>query len=63
VVRTADSSVTGDDLIHFARSRLAGYKCPAAVDFVDALPRNATGKVLRRELREPYWNGHARRIN
>jgi acyl-CoA synthetase (AMP-forming)/AMP-acid ligase II len=63
VVRTADSSVTGGDLIHFARSRLAGYKCPTAVDFVDALPRNATGKVLRRELREPYWNGHARRIN
>ena len=63
VVRTSGSSLTADDLIAFARGRLAGYKCPTACDFVDELPRNATGKVLRRELREPYWAGHERRIN
>lgn len=45
------------------RGRLAGYRCPKACDFVDELPRNATGKVLRRELREPYWAGRERRIN
>jgi long-chain acyl-CoA synthetase len=33
------------------------------VDFVDALPRNASGKVLKREVREPYWEGHGRRVN
>jgi acyl-coenzyme A synthetase/AMP-(fatty) acid ligase len=55
--------VTGDELIQFTRGRLASYKCPPAVDFVDALPRNATGKILHRVLREPYWSGHERRIN
>ena len=54
---------SSDELIRFTRDRLAGYKCPTAVDFVEALPRNATGKVLRRELREPYWAGRERRIN
>ena len=63
VVRTADATVNADELIRFTRERLASYKCPTAVDFVDALPRNATGKVLRRELREPYWAGRERRIN
>ncbi|TML05438.1 MAG: long-chain fatty acid--CoA ligase [Actinobacteria bacterium] len=43
-----------DDLITFARERLAGYKLPRSVDFVDDLPRTPTGKVLKRELRERY---------
>lgn len=51
------------ELIRFARDRLAGFKCPTSVDFVDVLPRNTTGKVLRRELREPYWAGRERRID
>jgi long-chain acyl-CoA synthetase len=63
VVRAAGSYLTDEELIRFARSRLAAYKCPSGVDFVDALPRNATGKVLRRELREPYWTGRDRRVN
>jgi acyl-CoA synthetase (AMP-forming)/AMP-acid ligase II len=63
VVRVDNSTVTGDELIQFTRGRLASYKCPPAVDFVDALPRNATGKILHRVLREPYWSGHERRIN
>ena len=41
---------------------IASYKLPATVDFIDALPRNASGKVLRRRLREPYWAGRDRRI-
>ena len=44
-------------------SGIAGYKAPKSVDFIDVLPRNATGKVLRRELREPYWEGVERRIH
>jgi acyl-CoA synthetase (AMP-forming)/AMP-acid ligase II len=63
VVRTAGSTVTAGDLIRFARDRLAHYKCPTSIDFIDSLPRNATGKVLRRELREPHWAGRQRRIN
>jgi len=47
----------------FCRTRIAGYKVPKSVDFVDAIPRNASGKVLRRELREPYWAGKTRRVN
>jgi len=50
-------------IIDFARERLAHYKCPTSVDFIDVLPRNPSGKVLKRELREPYWEGQARRVN
>ena len=44
-----------DDLIAFCRGRLAGFERPRSVNFSDALPRNASGKVLKRVLREPYW--------
>jgi acyl-CoA synthetase (AMP-forming)/AMP-acid ligase II len=50
------------DIIAWARQRIAGYKAPKSVDFIDALPRNASGKVLRRELRKPYWEGHGRNV-
>jgi long-chain acyl-CoA synthetase len=50
------------NIIAFARDRLAHYKCPTSVSFTDVLPRNATGKVLKRELREPYWRGQGRHI-
>jgi long-chain acyl-CoA synthetase len=59
----AGAALTADELIDFARTRIARYKTPRSVDFVDALPRNPTGKVLKRELREPYWQGVDRRIN
>jgi acyl-CoA synthetase (AMP-forming)/AMP-acid ligase II len=51
------------DIIAWARARIANFKTPKSVDFVDAIPRNITGKVLRRELREPYWKGRDRRVN
>jgi acyl-CoA synthetase (AMP-forming)/AMP-acid ligase II len=50
------------EVIEFCRGRLAHYQCPASVDFVDAMPRNATGKVLKRALREPFWTGRDRTI-
>ena len=50
------------EVIEFCRERLAGYKCPRTVDFVDALPRNASGKILKNQLREPYWKDRARRV-
>jgi long-chain acyl-CoA synthetase len=49
-------------VIAWARKRIGGFKVPKSVDFVDALPRNATGKVLRRMLRERYWSGLERRV-
>lgn len=51
-----------DSLREHAGMRIAAYKLPLSVDYVDALPRNASGKVLRRQLREPYWAGRERRV-
>ncbi len=50
-------------ILDFARSRIAGFKAPKSVDFVPALPRNASGKILKRQLREPYWAGKDRGVN
>jgi fatty-acyl-CoA synthase/long-chain acyl-CoA synthetase len=51
------------ELIAHARTLIAGYKCPKSVDFITALPRNPSGKILRRELRAPYWVGKDRAVN
>lgn len=51
------------EIIAWTKERLAGFKCPKSVDFIDALPRNPSGKILRRELREPFWAGYERRVN
>ncbi|HKU94583.1 MAG TPA: long-chain-fatty-acid--CoA ligase [Vineibacter sp.] len=63
VVRKPDADVTPAALIAWARERIAGYKLPKSVDFIDALPRNPTGKILKRELRKPYWEGKDRQVN
>jgi acyl-CoA synthetase (AMP-forming)/AMP-acid ligase II len=55
-------TVTPDELISFCAERLAGYKKPRSVDFVEELPRDAAGKLLKRKIREPYWVGTGRRI-
>ena len=62
VVRTPGSALDEAALIAFCRERLAGYKRPTSVDFVEVIPRNPTGKVLKRELREPYWAGETRAV-
>lgn len=51
------------ELMLFLRSRLADFKLPNRYEVIDAVPRNPSGKILRRELREPYWQGHERRVN
>lgn len=56
-------TVDPDSVIAWARERLAGFKVPKSVDLIDALPRNPSGKILRRSLREPYWAGRERQIN
>ena len=56
-------TASATDIINFTRERIAGYKTPKSVDFVPALPRNPSGKILRRELRDPYWEGKERQVN
>jgi acyl-CoA synthetase (AMP-forming)/AMP-acid ligase II len=55
--------VTEDDIIAYSRERLARFKCPTQVQWIDVLPRNPSGKVLKKDLREPYWAGRERRVN
>ena len=62
VVPVAGAEPAPADVIAWARQRIAGYKAPKSVDFIEALPRNASGKVLRRELRKPYWEGRDRNV-
>jgi acyl-CoA synthetase (AMP-forming)/AMP-acid ligase II len=59
-VVSLEGEVSAKELISWARERLAVYKCPKTVDVVDALPRNPTGKVLKKDLRKQYWEGRDR---
>ncbi|NBD10809.1 long-chain-fatty-acid--CoA ligase [Corallococcus silvisoli] len=63
VVRRPGSTVSKADIMAFARKHLASFKMLRTVEFVDALPRNPSGKVLKRVLREPYWAGREKRVN
>jgi len=58
----AGASATAEELIAYCAERLAGYKKPRSVEFVDLLPRDAAGKLLKRAIRERYWAGAGRRI-
>jgi long-chain acyl-CoA synthetase len=62
VVAKPGTAPRPEAIIAFARERLAHFKCPTSVDFAESLPRNPSGKLLKRELREPYWQGRDRRI-
>jgi len=62
VVTRPGMSVSEAEIIEHCRRGLASYKKPSSVEFLEALPKNAYGKILKRELREPYWRGHMRRV-
>ena len=62
VVLKDGTSASGEEIMDFCQGKLGGFERPRSVDFIDALPRNASGKVLKRDLREPYWEGHDRRV-
>jgi len=63
VVPKPGREVDPDNVIAWARERIAAFKAPKSVDVIPELPRNPSGKILRRQLREPYWEGRERRVN
>jgi fatty-acyl-CoA synthase len=57
VVLKPDARATEQELLDFCRSRIAHYKCPRSVEFLEALPKTGTGKILKKDLRKKYWAG------
>lgn len=62
VVLRPEHSASEEELIEFCKDRLASYKKPRSIEFLESLPKNPTGKVVRRVLRDPYWQGRERKI-
>ena len=63
VVKKQGVDVTEESILSFAKEQLAGFKCPKSVAWIDALPRNPSGKILKKDLRAPYWEGRTRQVN
>jgi acyl-coenzyme A synthetase/AMP-(fatty) acid ligase len=63
VVLKADAATSEGERVAWRRERMAHFKCPMSVDFVADLPRNLTGKILKRVLRGPYWQGQERSVH
>ncbi|MCZ6855939.1 MAG: fatty acid--CoA ligase, partial [Gammaproteobacteria bacterium] len=62
ITRSAED-LTEQGVIEFCRENLAGFKCPTSVDWMDDIPRNPSGKILKTELRKPYWAGQERQVS
>jgi acyl-CoA synthetase (AMP-forming)/AMP-acid ligase II len=62
IVKKPGEDPAPESIIAWAKERIAAYKAPKSVDFIEALPRNPSGKILRKDLREPYWKGMTRRV-
>ena len=58
-----NEKISDKEIIDFVKTKIASYKCPKSIDFAEILPRNPSGKILRRELRAPYWEGKDRNIS
>lgn len=63
VVLKPGANLSAEAIIVAAKEKIAGYKVPKSVDFIAMLPRNPSGKILKRELRAPYWEGRDRQVN
>ncbi|MGK2928702.1 MAG: fatty acid--CoA ligase [Acidimicrobiales bacterium] len=63
VVKAEGQDPTEEDILAFAREHLAGFKIPKSVDFIAEIPRNPTGKMLKKDLRAPFWEGRDRNVN
>lgn len=62
VVLKEEAQASEEELIKHCKARLAGFKAPKSIDFLAELPKNPAGKILKRQIRTPYWEGHGRRI-
>lgn len=62
VVLSADAVISEDELIDFCAQKLARFKRPRVIKFVDSLPKTPVGKIRKNELREPYWVGRGKKI-
>jgi acyl-CoA synthetase (AMP-forming)/AMP-acid ligase II len=62
IVKRPGSSLTAQELIDHCKARIAGYKCPRQVSFVDAMPLSGAGKILKTQLRAPFWEGRERKV-
>lgn len=62
VVRKPDSDVTEKEILDHCREYIAGYKCPRQVSFIDAMPLSGAGKILKTQLRAPFWEGRDRKV-
>ena len=63
VVLKANAIATSDELSKHCREHIAGYKCPRSIEFRDALPTTGAGKVMKNELRKPFWEGKTRAVH
>jgi long-chain acyl-CoA synthetase len=63
VVTRDGAAVDADDLVEHCRGLIAGYKLPRSIEFKDALPKSGAGKILKRDLRAPFWQGHERQVS
>lgn len=63
VVKAEGQDPTEGDILAYAKEHLAGFKIPKSVDFIDEVPRNPTGKMLKKDLRAPFWEGRERNVN
>ncbi|MGH4024998.1 MAG: AMP-binding protein [Pseudonocardiaceae bacterium] len=63
VVAAEGEQVTESEIIKYCKERLAGYKAPTSVEFREAIPRTATGKIQKFKLRQEYWEGRDRQVN
>lgn len=63
VLRDGSEEVTEKDIINFCRERMAHFKCPKSVQFINELPKTASGKIQKVVLRKPFWDNSERKIN
>jgi len=63
IVQAEGEKLNEDEVISYVRTQIAGYKCPKTVEHIDELPRNPSGKILRKDLRAPYWEGKERNVS
>ena len=63
VILKHDSNITEKEIIAYTKDQIAAYKCPSSIDFITEMPRNPSGKILRRELRAPFWDDADRNVS